>query len=369
MKIMFAGDVVIHDSTCNGRLVEPDLFKMMQESDIICCNLEGCIEKEGLIPINKRGATQKNGVSCLKRLKESGFNMVTLANNHIMDYGVEGLVHTIEALGADFYHLGAGTDTASVYKLLKISMEDKVVGFISIAESQFRTGKEGKSGSAWMLDKNTWRLLAQAKEECDYYFVICHCGAEELEVPLPEVRDLYRSFIDKGASAVIGHHPHVIQGYEDYMGKRIFYSLGNFAFDIENSDIPYNPIGLCVFIEIKEDEFSYIPIITEYKNGKVGINMNRHDLHRANLILESSDTYQKCVEEYCVASFQNEFRKYYAAIVGLDISGKVGIDRFVYHRIAGDNLVWDDLFIYHNIAIETNRWICERAIEVLGNLC
>lgn len=91
-------------------------------------------------------------------------------------------------------------------------------------------------------------------------------------------------------------------------------------------------------------------------------------LYQANEALASEEKYKKYVEEFCVASYYNDFRKYYAAIVGLDIANQDNIRKFAYHRLEGDEIIWDDLFLYHNIGIETNRWICQQAIKALGYL-
>lgn len=195
--------------------------------------------------------------------------------------------------------------------------------------------------------------------------MICHCGAEELILPLPEVKELYRTFIDLGATAVIGHHPHVIQGSEEYRGKKIFYSLGNFAFDLEDGKSAYNPLGLCISVDIEKERADYHVYITEYTEGEVKINETCEDFRNANMILASEKQYRDYVERFCMTAYQNEFRQYYAAILGLDISDKENISKFAYHRLQNDAILWDDLFVYHNIAIETNRWICERAIRAL----
>ncbi len=369
MKLFFAGDVVLNDNTyTDEKLVGVNLYSLISQHDVICCNLEGSIENEKIRPIPKRGPSVKNGKLTPKRLQESGFNMLTLANNHIMDYGIGGLVYSLKILENDFLCIGAGTNIGSVYQLKKIQAGNLQIGFISVAESQFGVCKEKGGGYAWMLSANVFQLFTRANEECDYYFVICHCGAEELNVPLPEVRELYRMYIDLGATAVIGHHPHVIQGSEDYRGKKIFYSLGNFAFDLYGQDMPYNPIGLCLSVEIEKETIKYRPVVTEYKNGKIEICEDTGVFERADEILHADEEYSKQVDAYCVNAYKTYFRKYYALIVGLDIESKENLAKFAQHRFNGDEIIWDDLFIYHNIAIETNRWICERAIRVLAGL-
>lgn len=368
VKFFFTGDIVLNDETYYGqRLVESELYSLIEGCDIVCGNLEGSIQNEELLPVPKRGPTINNGKQCPKRLKESGFNMLTLANNHIMDYGLDGMIYSLEMLGKDFCCIGAGTDISSVYRLQKVQAGGLKIGFICVAESQYGVCKESGGGFAWMLSRNLWQLFHQANRECDYYFVICHCGAEELEVPLPEVQELYRTYIDLGATAVIGHHPHVIQGCETYRGKKIFYSLGNFAFDMKEQGLPYNPIGLCVLVEMSKDNVEYRPIVTEYKDGNVTISRTLENFENVDKILHLDDEYRKQVDKYCIESYVNCFKKYYALVLGMDIENKENLIKFAQHRLNGDEILWDDLFLYHNIAIETNRWICERALNLMMN--
>lgn len=368
MKFFFAGDVLLKEESYTGSLLSSELQKLVGEHDIVCCNLEGPCIKKGTKEAKKRGPSISQGKHVLQRLRESGFNTLDLANNHIMDYGEEGLINTLKNIKKDFYYCGAAENEESVYKLLEFCINGKRVCFIAVAECAFGSSMDGEGGCAWMAHEEVAKMFRIAKERCDYIFVLCHCGAEELEVPLPEVRKIYRSFIDQGADVVIGHHPHVMQGCEDYNGKYIFYSLGNFAFDsLENSYIPYQPYGLCVSIKISEkNKMYYEPICTEYRNGKVRLCSNDDNWNKVNTYLKNKNVYKKMVDEYCTELFEKYLKKYILNVIGLDIDNKEKLDKFVNYRLSGEPLLWDYLFLYHNIAIETNRWICLHAIKALG---
>lgn len=370
MKLLFTGDVLLKDESYKTKLIGRELQKIIHEHEIVCCNLEGpCISKNAE-QSRKRGPSVFQGENAIQRLKDGGVNTLVLANNHMMDYGEEGLRTTLDAIKDDFYYAGAELDEESVYRILEIKNNEKNIGILSMAECAFGSSLDGNGGCAWMMHEKVIEMFEAAKERCDYFFVVCHCGAEELDVPFPEVKQLYREFIDKGAAAVIGHHPHVIQGTEKYKGKDIFYSLGNFAFDsLENPLEPYNPTGLCVSIEIEENgTVNCRKILTYYKNGQVNICHENDEWDRVNALLKDKGTYEELVNEYCAQLFEKHFKCYITAAVGLDAENKDSCEKFVYYRLLGKPLRWDYLFLYHNIAVETNLWICRRAIRVLGYL-
>lgn len=370
MKLFFAGDVLLKDESDRGHLLCCELQELIKEQDVVCCNLEGpCIE-EGVLASKKRGPSLFQGRNTLQRLKKSGFNTLVLANNHIMDYGLEGLKETMTSIGDDFYYTGAAENGESTYEILEFVSGNKKIGIFSVAECTFGSSIDGEGGCAWMGHESVSKMFKMAKERYDYFFVICHCGAEELEVPLPEVRTLYRSFVDQGATAVIGHHPHVVQGYEEYEGRKIFYSLGNFAFDsLDDPKVAYQPIGLSLIVEIKDDgAIQYEPIVTEYVDGQVKIKKSIEELEKANQLLDCEEQYKKKIDDYCIDFFEKYFKTYILAVIGLDIENQSNCEKFANYRLKGEPLRWDYLFLYHNVAIETNRWICLHAIRALGYL-
>lgn len=93
----------------------------------------------------------------------------------------------------------------------------------------------------------------RSEEKCGFSFCHAHAGIEEIDAPLPEWREKYKFFIDCGADCVIGTHPHVPQGWEEYKGKPIFYSLGDFYFDFLTGQHPYWSKNLVVLMELGEE--------------------------------------------------------------------------------------------------------------------
>ena len=103
-----------------------------------------------------------------------------------------------------------------------------------------------------IYNKSVENMIREYRSNCDLLIMICHTGMEGWNIPLPEWRDLYKHFIDIGTDIVIAHHPHVAQGWENYNGGHIFYSLGNFAFNKGNKIL--NNRGLGVIIEYDENK-------------------------------------------------------------------------------------------------------------------
>jgi len=168
--------------------------------------------------------------SCFLPEKTDNY-IFSLANNHIMDYGEPGLVTTINELQQKgTRYCGAGTSLPSARKALIIRHEKITLGIISCCEAQFGVARWHQAGVAefgpWMYQE-----IKNLARHVDVVIVSVHAGIEDSPWPSPYIRNLYRSFIDAGATIIHGHHAHVPQGYEEYHNGLILYGMGNFAVD------------------------------------------------------------------------------------------------------------------------------------------
>lgn len=168
-------------------------------------------------------------------LPELGADIVTLANNHMLDFGRGPLAETLTALdGAGILHVGAGQNLEEAKALKTMEAVGRVIGFLGatrVIPEHSWTASRSNSGLFTTYDPT--KLLGEiqaAKQQCDYVVVYVHWGIERNTEPEEYQKSLARQYIDAGADAVIGAHPHVLQGIEYYQGKPIFYSLGNFIF-------------------------------------------------------------------------------------------------------------------------------------------
>jgi len=155
----------------------------------------------------------------------------------VMDYGKKGLQQLLHLLHeAGVYHCGAGMDLSEATTPVEVSIGGEKWAFISYAWPLIEAVPAGnhRAGVA-PLDRDLMlRAIQELRERNDEICVLCHWGYEYERFPLPAHRRLAHILIDAGATVIIGHHPHVIQGIEYYKGKMIAYSLGNFFLPLES---------------------------------------------------------------------------------------------------------------------------------------
>ena len=204
--------------------------------DISITNLE-CPLTERESQINKVGPLLKGPPEAIHALKHAGFNLVSLANNHIMDQGTPGFEDTLELLDSnDILYVGAGRSLHEAQTPRIITIKGVRIGFLNIAEHEFSIATDEKGGAAPVNEVDNYYQIMKVKDSVDFLILIIHGGHELFSLPSPRMKELYRYYIDLGVDAVIGHHAHVFSGYEIYNGKPIFYNIGNFVFDRDVND-------------------------------------------------------------------------------------------------------------------------------------
>lgn len=205
----------------------------LNESDIVFCNLELPFSQENTPPyFDYESNNTKVPRAAIKGLKHAGFNIVSLANNHILDYGPSSLIYTQKILsGHDICFVGAGANINESRKPLIIKKNGITIGFLAYASPGRHSAKENKPGSAPLLSKIVREDLRKLKKHTNFIVVSLHFGLMYVDFPRIEDQQLARSIIDSGANLILGHHPHVLQGVEKYKHGLIAYSLGEFIFD------------------------------------------------------------------------------------------------------------------------------------------
>ncbi len=200
--------------------------------DVVVGNLEGPLTVSDEVFVEK-AFVLKASPDIAAALADAGFNVLTLANNHIMDYGYRGLADTLDALeGHKLGHAGAGTslDEARRPAVLETKgVKVSVLAYSNTLPKVFYAGSDSP-GTARGLVKYVKEDVRRAAHKADIVVVSFHWGEERAPFPKDYQRVLAHAAIDSGAKLVIGHHPHVFQGIERYKDGLIFYSLGNFVF-------------------------------------------------------------------------------------------------------------------------------------------
>ncbi|WP_168119365.1 CapA family protein [Paenibacillus sp. HB172176] len=209
-------------------------FFYLSEPDITAGNLELPITLGGT-PIEGTQYVYKGSPDALPALKKAGFDVLSLATNHAMDQGVEGMRDTIAYLDeAGLGHMGTGNNDTEAFKPYVMEAKGIKVAFIGV--SKVIPYKELKADSNVPGIAETYettravKAIQAAEEEADITVVMVHWGEDNKDMPVDYQKQYARAYIDAGADLVIGSHPHVLQGFERYNGKWIAYSLGNFIF-------------------------------------------------------------------------------------------------------------------------------------------
>jgi poly-gamma-glutamate synthesis protein (capsule biosynthesis protein) len=232
MKLLFAGDLCV--STQNSPGLGESIRNLFSSADIVCANFEAPMIQLGTRAAPKAGPSIHQTDQVLGLLEKCGITHLTLANNHIMDYGESGLRCTLDKLNRYTIH-GAGVSLEEAYQPIFHEQDGHKVALLAFGEAQFGAlGMEPfqQAGFARVDAPLARQAVIKARQEADWVILQIHAGLEMVDIPLPEWRERFREFIDLGADLVIGHHPHVLQGSETYKNKTIHYSLGNFYMDV-----------------------------------------------------------------------------------------------------------------------------------------
>lgn len=362
IKLLFVGDCYMQ----NYIRIQMDsiVASFFESCDYACCNLEGPLYTANVNSIEKRGPSLMQCKGALSEYIRLGFNVFALSNNHIMDFSDVALKHTItmieNSIGGVF-HTGAALNYSDAYSSLIISTRERSkIGIINVAENGFGACVSADDvGYARIDGQRLNNRIRAISMQCDWCIVVCHCGAERFEYPLPEVCDLYRGFIDAGADAVIGHHPHVLQGVETYNNKPIFYSLGNYIWIRENES-SYSSMITMLNLDTTLS-WSVCPVTCS--NGKITYSQSTGErIEKLSRDIENYDKYMDKIDSF-VNQIYNEVYKYYYREMTSAPTYQNNLYRLKYiiKVILGKTKPFDDYMLYHNLAIETHRWICERA--------
>ena len=238
VNLLIAGDFCPNDRV--ARLIEQEEYSdilgeikpIIAQMDYSLINLECPIVECPIKPKEKQGPNLKASQLAVKMIKNVKFKSVTLANNHFLDYGDEGVSHTLNILR--YEHLdfvGGGEDLSRASGILYKDINGKKIAFINCCEHEFSIATEHSAGANPLNPIQQYYAIVEAKNKADYVIIVVHGGHEYFQLPSPRMQEIYRFFVDIGADAVINHHQHCYSGYEVYKEKPIFYGLGNFCFD------------------------------------------------------------------------------------------------------------------------------------------
>ncbi|MGD9489376.1 MAG: CapA family protein [Calditrichaceae bacterium] len=256
MRIIACGDIVLNGKIetliQNGGAEEAlrPVKKIFSNADLVLANIE-CPLTDESDPYFKVPPTLRAPVSTGSILNYLNISVGSLANNHIIDYGKRGLQDTMDVLTSrDIQWLGAGWTEESAREPLVLDIDGCKTGVLAVAQKERSAANIRGWGAGVLSVEQAARTISELHKKVDVIICYFHFGVEFSDHPTPAQVECSRKMIDCGANLVIGHHPHVPQGYEYYKDGFIAYSLGNFIFDMEEGPHRFSRMGLVVEAEI-----------------------------------------------------------------------------------------------------------------------
>lgn len=274
MKIVFVGDLML------GRLVNDvlktkppeypwgDTLPIFKNADLRICNLECVISDVGepwsTPPKVFHFRTDEKNI---KALLAAEIGMVSVANNHVLDYDYEGLFRMMKVLGENAVnYAGVGLSFSEAAEPAVCNVDSQKVGLIAFTDNEPDwEAKENKPGLFYVpIDKkdkraqNLFELIKKTRDDVDILIVSAHWGPNWGYTPPKEHISFARDLIDAGADIVFGHSPHVFRGVGIYKSKAILYSTGNFIDDYAVDEIEPNDESFVFVFETKANKITHI---------------------------------------------------------------------------------------------------------------
>ncbi len=334
-SIVFTGDIgfdrYMDKKWEDENLLSNDILSFINNSNHVIANVEGALfnGKDN----NGRGIFfHSMDVDASKFLKNINADIWSIGNNHIMDAGKDGLLSTMNiANDLGYKTIGAGINLDEASKPLYF--EEEGIGFICVAyQTECVPASLNSPGIFRWNDLDLIsKRIKEIKSKCRWCVVISHGGEEFASLPNPYTRNRYLKYLDMGADIVVAHHPHVVENYELFENKAIFYSLGNFIFDTDYQRVHlYTDRGVLLKLIFDEDSFDFEAIGTyiNRNNEKIeksylpdiftNINSDEYDLliplsakgfieeEKRKMIYLEPDKYKDCDESVWLDYFYSD---------------------------------------------------------------
>lgn len=374
MRLFFAGDLHMPFGAESVPRFSTRMVELLRSGDFACGDFEAPLtDPDRRAP--KAGPAIRQDPRLVPVLREAGFTAMTLANNHVADFGLDALAGTRDRLVEEgLAVLGYGCDASEAASPLFLRSGESKIALFACAEAEFgilRLASTRRPGVAWMLDPTLPDRIAEASRECDLVVVQCHAGIEEEPIPLPELRSVYRNWIRAGARFVVGHHPHVIQGSERFGGGEIHYSLGNAYFDHPTMPRSGGAWNRGILLEIVRESEGWVSRrhVVERDDGCVDLALPES----GEEVLRPLDDalvhgYMEAVDSMSLRLWEERYKGYYEQC----FAPREGAQRFLGRLKSLLDPSWappgrlsDRLMLLHNVRIESHRWLVERALTLL----
>lgn len=272
MQLLIGGDLVPTQSNINyfsngdiTTLLGDELLATWNAADIRIFNLEVPLTDDE-DPISKCGPNLIAPTSTVKGIKALNPSLVSVANNHILDQGEQGLKSTEQILTKnEIPHVGIGDNLYEASQPYILECEGIRIGVYACAEHEFTIATATSAGANPFDPLESLDHIQNLKAMCDYVIVLYHGGKEHYRYPSPYLQRVCKKIADKGADLVVCQHSHCIGCYEQYGNSTIVYGQGNFLFDNSKSDFWTTSLLISLILCKNDVKIEYIPFI-KYEN-------------------------------------------------------------------------------------------------------
>lgn len=372
MKLIIGADIVSTDSNIgffkNGdmkTLIGEKIYALLEQADFRVFNIEAPIT-DAQVPIRKAGVCLRMGKEVLPGLKNLNPSIVTLANNHILDYGQRGVEDTIRALEAvNIPYLGIGRTQKSAARIHYLEKDGIRTGIYACAEHEFSIVAQDGWGANPYDPLESFDHIEEAKKTCDFLVVLYHGGTEFYRYPSPEVQRSFRKMAEKGADLVIAQHTHCIGCYEEYKNSTLVYGQGNFIFDRIDGD--YWNSGMILEIELNHGTYhiSYFPFVK--KDGKLMLPDNKtrskimEDFETRSIRIKNSKYVKEHYDKYAMKNLEKPIRVLNANTFLFKLINKILGGGLIYKRYKKKDL----LGVLNYVECEAHRELIVTGIKQL----
>ena len=300
MKVLICGDLV--PKNCNNNyfienrkeeLIDSSILNVMMESNLVIFNLECPITNTNK-KINKNGPNLKCLPGSSNFFKDIN-SLVCLSNNHILDYGRNGLKDTIDELNKNsIKHIGAS---------LSLKEEDNVflkkeLTIINVCEHEFSYNEEKNYGAYEFDILDCFKKIQEAKKNNNTVIIIYHGGKELYQYPTPNTQKRCRELAKIGADLIVCQHTHCIVAEEQYLNSKIIYGQGDFLFEYPGSMSNY---GFAILYDTINKTIAYLP----YRKNGIGISALEKDctimqeFYKRSEIIKDKNQLKKHYDDFC----------------------------------------------------------------------
>ena len=254
--LLFVGDIMLSRSV-GVLMAEKDdylwpfrnIAEFLRSADLTFANLENPVSSRGV----KVGSIYsfRADPKTLDGMQYAGFDIVSIANNHMWDYGRQAFVDTLTHLADEgIEYVGGGLNSEEAHQPIIKKLNRTSIAFLAYTEFLQSVAAEPNSAGITRWDIEAIKAdIAAAKQQNDLVVVSFHWGDEYQPIHNAKQEQFAHAAIDAGADLIIGHHPHVVQDVEQYQGKWIVYSLGNFIFDQTFSKETMTGLAIKAYVE------------------------------------------------------------------------------------------------------------------------